>query len=56
MSTPFVLCDVFADQPFAGNPLAVFLDAGDLSDDVMAALALEFGWSEITFSSRMLKA
>lgn len=45
----FVLCDIFADQPFAGNQLAVFPNGSSLSDDQMAALAGEFGWSEITF-------
>jgi trans-2,3-dihydro-3-hydroxyanthranilate isomerase len=49
MPLRFVLCDVFASRPFAGNPLAVFLDAGGVSDDAMRALAIEFGWSEITF-------
>ncbi len=49
MQPVFVLCDVFADAPFAGNPLAVFPDGGDLSDAEMYALAREFGWSEITF-------
>ncbi len=49
MPSPFVLCDVFADCPFAGNPLAVFLDAHDISEETMFSLAREFGWSEITF-------
>jgi len=49
MQPDFVLCDVFADAPFAGNPLAVFPDVGGLSDAEMFALAREFGWSEITF-------
>jgi trans-2,3-dihydro-3-hydroxyanthranilate isomerase len=49
MAALFVLCDVFAEQPFAGNPLAVFLDAGDVADDRMLAFAREFGWSEVTF-------
>lgn len=51
MPLRFVLCDVFASRPFAGNPLAVFPDAGDVGEDVMRALAIEFGWSEITFVS-----
>lgn len=49
MPSPFVLCDVFADRPFAGNPLAVFLEGGGITDERMSALAREFGWSEITF-------
>ncbi|MCX6022600.1 MAG: PhzF family phenazine biosynthesis protein, partial [Chloroflexi bacterium] len=32
-----------------GNPLAVFFNDGRLSDAQMAALAREFGWSEVTF-------
>ncbi len=51
MPVRFVLCDVFATRPFAGNPLAVFLDADNIADDAMRALAIEFGWSEITFVS-----
>ncbi|PZS09661.1 MAG: phenazine biosynthesis protein [Chloroflexi bacterium] len=46
---PFVLCDVFGEQPFAGNQLAVFPDGSTLLDGQMAAVAREFGWSEITF-------
>lgn len=49
MPTAYVLCDVFTDRPFAGNPLAVFLDGSGLGDDEMFALAREFGWSEVTF-------
>ncbi|HEX6508906.1 MAG TPA: PhzF family phenazine biosynthesis protein [Chloroflexota bacterium] len=49
MPFQFILCDVFADRPLAGNQLAVFPDGTALPADVMAALAQEFGWSEITF-------
>jgi trans-2,3-dihydro-3-hydroxyanthranilate isomerase len=49
MPVDFVLCDVFADRPYEGNPLAVFLDAHSVDDEAMLALAREFGWSEITF-------
>ncbi|HLJ65724.1 MAG TPA: PhzF family phenazine biosynthesis protein [Chloroflexota bacterium] len=49
MALRFFLCDVFADRPLAGNQLAVFLGADDLPDEAMAALAREFGWSEVTF-------
>src|SRR5262249_41903589 len=41
--------DVFTDRPLAGNPLAVVLDAGDLSDRDMQAIALEMNLSETTF-------
>ncbi len=41
--------DVFAQQPFAGNQLAVVHGAADLADDALLALAREFGYSETTF-------
>lgn len=44
----YLLCDVFGERPFTGNPLAVFFGADGLSDRQMLALAREFGWSEIT--------
>ena len=46
---PFVTLDVFTDQRFGGNPLAVFPDARGLSDAEMQALAAEFNLSETTF-------
>ena len=45
----FVICDVFAETPFAGNQLAVFTDAAGLSDDEMQRAANEIGYSETTF-------
>lgn len=45
----FVLVDVFTDVPLAGNQLAVFLDADDLDDPTMQAVAREFNYSETTF-------
>ncbi len=47
--TPFHIVDVFAEQKYAGNQLAVFRDAGGLSDDTMQKLAREMGFSETTF-------
>jgi trans-2,3-dihydro-3-hydroxyanthranilate isomerase len=41
--------DVFTDRPFAGNPLAVVLDADPLDDGEMQLLAGELGLSETTF-------
>ncbi len=41
--------DVFTDRPLAGNPLAVFPEADDLSDDEMQALAREMNVSETVF-------
>ena len=46
---PFVTVDVFTDQRFGGNPLAVFTDARGLSDAQMQSLAAEFNLSETTF-------
>lgn len=48
-SYSFVTVDVFTDQRFGGNPLAVFPDARGLSDAQMQALAREFNYSESTF-------
>ena len=45
----FEVVDVFAPRPFAGNPLAVVLDAGHLTTDQCQALAREFHLSETTF-------
>jgi trans-2,3-dihydro-3-hydroxyanthranilate isomerase len=41
--------DVFTDRPFAGNPLAVVLDADDLTTEQMQSVAREFNLSETTF-------
>jgi len=41
--------DVFAQEPFAGNQLAVVHGAGDLPDDALLAIAREFNYSETTF-------
>lgn len=45
----FVTVDVFTEQRFGGNQLAVFPDARGLSDAEMQALAAEFNLSETTF-------
>lgn len=45
----FVIVDVFAEEPYGGNPLAVVLDAASLPADRMQAVAREFGFSETTF-------
>lgn len=46
------IVDVFADEAFAGNPLAVVLDADRLSTAQMQAMALEFNLSETAFPVR----
>jgi trans-2,3-dihydro-3-hydroxyanthranilate isomerase len=43
------IVDVFAEAPYAGNPLAVVLGADDLSPDIMQKLAAETNFSESTF-------
>jgi len=45
----FVQLDVFTNQPFAGNPLAVFPEAEGLSDDQMMKIAREMNLSETVF-------
>ncbi len=45
----FVQMDVFTDQAFAGNPLAVFPEVAGLSDDVMLKIAREMNLSETVF-------
>ena len=40
-SYKFIQVDVFTDQPFAGNPLAVFPEAEGLTDEEMAKIARE---------------
>jgi trans-2,3-dihydro-3-hydroxyanthranilate isomerase len=46
---PYEVVDVFTDRAFAGNPLAVVLDADDLSTGQLQALAREFNLSETAF-------
>ncbi len=41
--------DVFTDQRFGGNPLAVILDARGLTDAEMLQVTREFNYSESTF-------
>jgi len=45
----FHIVDVFAEQLYAGNTLAVVRDAGDLDTATMQRIAREFGFSETTF-------
>ena len=48
-SYAFRIVNVFAEEPLAGNPLAVFEDARGMDDATMQALALQFNLSETTF-------
>lgn len=49
---PFATLDVFTSERFAGNPLAVVLEADELTPDTMQAVAREFNLSETTFVSK----
>jgi len=52
----YEIVDVFTDRPFSGNPLAVVLDAEDLADEQLQALAREFNLSETAFPVPSQKA
>lgn len=49
MRRRFVTLDVFTSRRFAGNPLAVVLDAAGLDGAAMQAIAREFNLSETVF-------
>jgi trans-2,3-dihydro-3-hydroxyanthranilate isomerase len=49
MKKDCVFIDVFTDTPYAGNQLAVFPNADDLTSDQMQLLANEINYSETTF-------
>ena len=46
---PFYIVDVFAEEKYAGNQLAVFRDGNALSDNEMQRIAREMNFSETTF-------
>ncbi len=45
----YLVADAFTNTPLEGNPVAVFLDAADLSDARMQRIAREMNLSETTF-------
>lgn len=49
VGVPFAQVDVFAAEPFAGNPVAVVLDAAGLDTDAMQRVAHWTNLSETTF-------
>ncbi|MBO0739590.1 MAG: PhzF family phenazine biosynthesis protein, partial [Alphaproteobacteria bacterium] len=49
MRRRFVTLDVFTGRRFAGNPLAVVLDAEGLDGEAMQAIAREFNLAETVF-------
>jgi trans-2,3-dihydro-3-hydroxyanthranilate isomerase len=56
MSLPFYIVDVFADKKYAGNQLAVFMDAENLSTEQMQQMAREINFAESTFVTKLDKA
>lgn len=53
---PFLQIDAFTTTPLSGNPCAVLLDADDLDDATMLALAREMNLSETAFVRRSIIA
>ena len=51
MRLPYHILDVFTNQRFGGNPLAVVLDADGLDAARMQTIAREFNLSETVFVS-----
>lgn len=49
MRHPFYLVDVFAERPYAGNPLAVVVDADDWTDERRQQFAAEINFSDTTY-------
>ena len=45
----YVVCDVFTDEPLAGNPVAVFTDAREIPETRLQTLARELRLSETVF-------
>ncbi len=55
-SLPYVVLDVFTERPFAGNPLAVVMDAEGLTGEQMLQITREFNLSETAFPLRPTEA
>ena len=49
MNLRYVLVDVFADRPLAGNPLAVFPDASGADDETLQLVAREMDHAATAF-------
>ena len=49
MSRTFYIVDVFAEEKYAGNQLAVVRGGADLPDEVLLKIAMEMNYSETTF-------
>lgn len=53
MKLPFYIVDVFAEEKYAGNQLAVFLDAESLDTETMQKIAREINFAESTFITKI---
>lgn len=53
MNIPFYIVDVFSDSKYAGNQLAVFLDAENIAEDQMQKIAAEINFAESTFITKV---
>lgn len=53
MKLPFYIVDVFAKEKYAGNQLAVFMDAENLSTEEMKKIAREINFAESTFVTKL---
>ena len=49
MSLTFTIVDVFAEEKYAGNQLAVVRGAADLPDEILQKITREMNYSETTF-------
>ena len=49
MEAEFFIVDVFAEEKYTGNQLAVITDAAELDTETMQAIAAEMAYSETTF-------
>ncbi|MFQ3173800.1 MAG: trans-2,3-dihydro-3-hydroxyanthranilate isomerase [Flavobacterium sp.] len=53
MNISFYIVDVFAEKKYAGNQLAVFMGADDLSTEEMQKIACEINFAESTFVTKL---
>lgn len=53
MKLPFYIVDVFAENKYAGNQLAVFENAHNLTTEQMQAIASEINFAESTFITQL---
>ncbi|MFV8332154.1 PhzF family phenazine biosynthesis protein [Flavobacterium sp. GSP14] len=53
MNLPFYIVDVFTEKKYAGNQLAVYLDAHSLSTEQMQLIACEINFAESTFITKL---